>query len=188
LKIAKEVTRLPHSVELVLFRVVQESLSNVMRHAKANRAEVNVIAPRAGGVMLQVRDFGVGIPAELLEHFNRTGARVGVGLAGMRERVREQGGTFVVTSTARGTMVTVTMPRVSVAAGREIARLRDDSEYSARAVANAVPNVISAPPTAEPARTPSPDVPFIHNADTPHPDATQQTPAPNTPASQRPRP
>jgi signal transduction histidine kinase len=122
LKIAKEVTRLPHSVELVLFRVVQESLSNVMRHAKANRAEVNVIAPRAGGVMLQVRDFGVGIPAELLEHFNRTGARVGVGLAGMRERVREQGGTFVVTSTARGTMVTVTMPRVSVATTPNIPR------------------------------------------------------------------
>ena len=193
LKIAKEVTRMPHSVELVLFRVLQESLSNVMRHAKANRAEVNVIAPRGGGVVLQVRDFGVGIAPDMLDQFNRTGARVGVGLAGMRERVREQGGTFVVTSTTRGTMVTVTMPRVSVAAGREIARLRDDSEYSARAVANAVPNVISAPPSAEAARTPSPDVPFIHNADTPHPDAastrTTDGSAPGSAATpQRPRP
>jgi signal transduction histidine kinase len=176
LKIAKEVTRLPHSVELVLFRVLQESLSNVMRHAKANRAEVNVAVPRGGGVVLQVRDFGVGISAEVLDDFNRTGARVGVGLAGMRERVREQGGTFVVSSTNRGTMVTVTMPRVSVAAGREIARLRDDSEYSARAVANAVPNVISTPPI-----TPSPDVP-------PAPDASTQTPAPGPAASHRPRP
>jgi signal transduction histidine kinase len=192
LKIAAEVTRLPHSVELVLFRVLQESLSNVIRHAKANRAEVNVNVPRGGGVVLQVRDFGVGIPADMLEQFNRTGARVGVGLAGMRERVREQGGTFVVTSSTRGTSVTVTMPRISVAAGREIARLRDDSEYSARAVANAVPNVISAPPVTpspDQARTPSPDAPFTHAApDTPSPDASTQTPGANSPASQRPRP
>ncbi len=191
LKIAKEVTRLPHAVELVLFRVLQESLSNVMRHAKANRAEVSVNVPRGGGVVLEVRDFGVGIPADMLDQFNRTGARVGVGLAGMRERVREQGGTFVVKSTTRGTTVTVTMPRISVAAGREIARLRDDTDYSARAVANAVPNVISTPPitpSPDQPRTPSPDLPFTHSApDTPHPDASTQTPGSGSSASQRPR-
>ncbi len=117
LKIAKEVARLPRPVELVLFRVLQEALGNVMRHSKANRAEVNVTAPRQG-VMLQIRDFGVGIPAETLATFNRTGGRVGVGLAGMRERVREQGGTFEVKSTGHGTIISVTMPRESVAASR----------------------------------------------------------------------
>ncbi len=117
LKIAKEVTRLPRPVELVLFRVLQEALGNVMRHAKATRAEVSVTAPR-NGVVLEVRDFGVGIPQETLETFNRTGGHVGVGLAGMRERVREQGGTFEVKSTGRGTMIIVTMPRESVAASR----------------------------------------------------------------------
>jgi len=60
---------------------------------------------------LEVRDFGVGIPPEVLETFNRTGGRVGVGLAGMRERVREQGGTFDVQSSGRGTAIIVTMPK-----------------------------------------------------------------------------
>jgi signal transduction histidine kinase len=125
LKIAKEVTRLPHAVELVLFRVLQESLANVMRHAKTQRAEVSVTAPRQG-IVLQVRDFGVGIAPDMLEQFNRTGARVGVGLAGMRERVREQGGTFEVKSTGRGTLVTVTMPRHSVLAQQNVERTAND--------------------------------------------------------------
>jgi signal transduction histidine kinase len=126
LKIAKEVTRLPHSVELVLFRVLQESLANVMRHAKTTRAEVSVSAPRQG-IVLQVRDFGMGIAPEMLEQFNRTGAHVGVGLAGMRERVREQGGTFEVKSTPRGTLVTVTMPKQRVMAEQAAQRAAGDS-------------------------------------------------------------
>ncbi len=125
LKIAKELTRLPHAVELVLFRVLQESLANVMRHAKASRAEVSVTAPRQG-IVLQVRDFGVGIAPDMLEQFNRTGARVGVGLAGMRERVRRTGGTFEVKSTGRGTLVTVTMPRHSVLAQQNVERTAND--------------------------------------------------------------
>jgi signal transduction histidine kinase len=128
LKIAKEVVRLPRPVELVLFRVLQEALGNVMRHAKTTRAEVSVTAPHQG-VVLEVRDFGIGIPEETLETFNRTGGHVGVGLAGMRERVREQGGTFEVQSTGRGTLITVTMPKESVAASR--ASVQDAASPSA---------------------------------------------------------
>jgi signal transduction histidine kinase len=110
LKIPKELGRLSRSVELVLFRVLQEALGNVMRHAKTRRAAVSV-TPTRNNLILEVRDFGVGIPPEVLETFNRTGGRVGVGLAGMRERVREQGGTFDVQSSGRGTAIIVTMPK-----------------------------------------------------------------------------
>jgi signal transduction histidine kinase len=144
LTVAKEVTRLPRPVELVLFRVLQEALGNVMRHAKTLRAEVIVTAPRHG-VVLQIRDFGVGIPEETLENFNRTGGEVGVGLAGMRERVREQGGTFEVKSTGRGTLISVTMPRESMAASR------------AASEAVIAPGVATSPVATAPAK--SPDVP-----------------------------
>ncbi len=119
-KIPKELGRLPRSVELVLFRVLQESLGNVMRHAKTRQAAVSV-TPTRNKLILEVRDFGVGIPPEVLETFNRTGGRVGVGLAGMRERVREQGGTFEVQSSGRGTAIVVTMPKAPLAETRATA-------------------------------------------------------------------
>ncbi|MGD0304825.1 MAG: ATP-binding protein [Candidatus Acidiferrales bacterium] len=117
LKIPKDLGRLPRSVELVLFRVLQEALGNVVRHAKTLRAAVSV-TPARNRVVLEVRDFGVGISEEMLETFNRTGGQVGVGLAGMRERVREQGGTFEVQSSGRGTAIIVTMPKETPAATR----------------------------------------------------------------------
>jgi signal transduction histidine kinase len=120
LKIPKDLGRLPRTVELVLFRVLQEALGNVMRHAKTLRAAVSV-TPTRHSVVLEVRDFGVGISEEMLETFNRTGGQVGVGLAGMRERVREQGGTFEVQSSGRGTAIIVTMPKETAAETRAAA-------------------------------------------------------------------
>jgi signal transduction histidine kinase len=117
MKISKELDRLPRTVELVLFRVLQEALGNVMRHANTRRAAVSV-TPTRHNVILEVRDFGTGIPPETLETFNRTGGRVGVGLAGMRERVREQRGTFEVQSNGRGTTIIVTMPKQPAASPR----------------------------------------------------------------------
>ena len=120
LNIPKDLGRLPRAVELVLFRVLQEALGNVMRHAKTLRAAVSV-TPTRNRLVLEVRDFGVGIAPETLETFNRTGGRVGVGLAGMRERVREQGGTFEVQSSGRGTTIIVTMPKETAATLRAAA-------------------------------------------------------------------
>ncbi len=103
------VSRLPRPMELVLFRVLQESLTNVLRHSKSARADVALYTARRG-VVLRIRDYGVGISPDTLESFSSTGADVGVGLAGMRERVREQGGQFDVISSPSGTTLTVTMP------------------------------------------------------------------------------
>ncbi len=110
-EIAEDVGRLPRAVELALFRVLQESLTNIHRHSKSMRAEVSLRHGRDGTV-LRIRDFGKGMNREVLNSFLKTGARVGVGLAGMRERIREQRGTLDVQSDKTGTTITVTMPPI----------------------------------------------------------------------------
>jgi signal transduction histidine kinase len=109
LKISDGIGRLSRPAELVLFRVLQESLTNVHRHAKSPKADV-ALSLAEGDVVLQVRDYGIGITAEKLHHFRSNGTQVGVGLTGMRERVREQGGQFEIYSGETGTEVLVTIP------------------------------------------------------------------------------
>ncbi len=108
-KIANDIARLPRPVELVLFRVLQESLTNVHRHAKSPKADISLYVAE-GNAVLQVRDYGIGIPAEKLAHFRSNGTHVGVGLTGMRERVREHGGQFEIRSGETGTELLVTIP------------------------------------------------------------------------------
>jgi signal transduction histidine kinase len=119
--IPDEAGRLPRPAELVLFRVLQESLTNIHRHSKSLRAEVSLHSSPPT-VILQVRDYGKGMSREMLSNFLSAGTNVGVGLAGMRERVREQGGRFDIQSDKTGTVITVTMPIVTPkAAGNELA-------------------------------------------------------------------
>ena len=107
--IAEDFPRLPHPVELAIFRVLQECLTNIHRHSKSARAEVSVRAT-ATEASLQVRDFGSGIAPEVLQQFRNNGTNVGVGLAGMSERVRDQGGQLDIQSDASGVSVSVTIP------------------------------------------------------------------------------
>ena len=119
--IPDEPGRLPRPAELVLFRVLQESLTNIHRHSKSLRAEISLYSSKAA-VILQIRDYGKGMPREMLSNFLSTGTNVGVGLAGMRERVREQGGRFDIQSDKTGTTITVTMPTVTPkVSGNELA-------------------------------------------------------------------
>jgi hypothetical protein len=90
-EIPEEFPRMAHDVELALFRVLQECLTNIHRHSKSNRADVT-LRWMPGEAYLRVRDYGGGIAAEVLRQFRESGSNVGVGLAGMRERVRDQGG------------------------------------------------------------------------------------------------
>jgi signal transduction histidine kinase len=106
--LAEDIGRLPRGVELALFRVLQESLTNIHRHSKSPRAEVS-LRQEAMGTVLRIRDFGKGMNRETLNNLNN-GGRVGVGLAGMRERIREQRGKLQVQSDRTGTTITVTMP------------------------------------------------------------------------------
>jgi signal transduction histidine kinase len=100
--------RAPNDLELALFRIVQEALTNVHRHSKATRCEIHVqICGEA--IDLRVRDNGTGIPPSLMARI-RSGALLGVGLVGMNERVRQLGGRMEISSDGNGTTVRVTAP------------------------------------------------------------------------------
>ncbi len=101
--------RLPEATELVLFRVLQESLTNVHRHSGAKRA--NVSLQTAGSyVILQVRDYGCGMPPAVVQSLRENGSGGGVGLAGMTERIREIGGKLEINSGAAGTEIVARVP------------------------------------------------------------------------------
>lgn len=101
--------RLTESIELVLFRVLQESLTNVHRHSGATRVDVS-LNTAGNEVILTVRDYGRGIPGAILQNFRVDGTRAGVGLAGMTERMREIGGHLDVHSSAQGTEIVAHAP------------------------------------------------------------------------------
>jgi signal transduction histidine kinase len=110
IEIAEIVERLPKEIELALFRVLQEALTNVHRHARAENVIVDVKCSDKE-VVLMVQDDGRGIPADTLQAFN-DGLAGGIGLAGMRERLAELSGTLEVHSEKLGTMVRATLPTV----------------------------------------------------------------------------
>ncbi len=110
LDMSEDLGRLPSSLELALFRVLQESLTNVHRHSMSKRADVYLRLSEST-VVLRVRDYGRGIPADVLDRFRRNKAHGGVGLAGMRERIHELGGRLEMDSDSHGTQVVATLPR-----------------------------------------------------------------------------
>jgi two-component system NarL family sensor kinase len=110
LDIPEDFGRLPGTLELALFRVLQESLTNVHRHSKSAKADVSLRLYR-DEVVLRIRDYGKGIPAEVLDRFHRNQAGGGVGLAGMRERIHELGGQLEMDCDGQGTQVLAKMPR-----------------------------------------------------------------------------
>jgi signal transduction histidine kinase len=94
--------RLAPALEVTLYRVVQEALNNVIKHAGTERAEVR-IAESGGDVELEVRDEGAG--------FDPSAVTTGFGLTGLRERVEQLGGTVEIASgPARGTVVQARVP------------------------------------------------------------------------------
>jgi PAS domain S-box-containing protein len=112
-----EFERLPRDVELALFRVLQESLTNVHRHSKSPRVEISM-AKQDGRVILEVKDEGQGIPVQLMEEEGSKDwlGSSGVGLRGMSERMRQIGGELEVASNERGTTVTASVPTASTQA------------------------------------------------------------------------
>jgi two-component system, NarL family, sensor kinase len=107
LTIADDFGRLPQEIELGMFRVVQESLTNVLRHSQSNDVNIRIRRDKKS-VLLEVQDHGVGIPKERLDALQKGGA--GVGMRGMRHRVQLLGGQMKVASNDRGTTISVTIP------------------------------------------------------------------------------
>ena len=100
--------RLPRRIETALFRIMQEALTNVHRHSGSRTVDVRVDGDDTR-VVLTVRDFGMGVPREVLDRFWKTG-NVGVGLAGIRERLKELGGSLEIESNLDGTILRATIP------------------------------------------------------------------------------
>ena len=99
--------RLARDIETTIFRVIQESLTNVYRHANRDSARVE-IDKQAEWVVVRVRDYDRGLPQEM---GGKTRSRsLGVGISGMRERVRQFGGELSVTRAEPGTLVETKIP------------------------------------------------------------------------------
>jgi signal transduction histidine kinase len=103
-----ELGRLSSEMEIAIFRIVQESLGNVLRHSQSPTAFVTLDV-EDGVVNLIVRDEGVGIPVERQNQI-KTGSRSGVGLRGMRERVRQLEGSLQIQSGPNGTEIAAAIP------------------------------------------------------------------------------
>ncbi|MCB5191644.1 histidine kinase [Methylobacillus arboreus] len=105
LALDKSCLSLPEKISIVAYRIVQESLTNIARHAHANHISIKLIGTRgilSDTLTIEIRDDGVG--------FNPHTPRAGFGLSGMRERVEAEGGTFNVQSQGKGVVISANLP------------------------------------------------------------------------------
>ncbi len=108
LEIAEDFGRLPRDLETALFRIVQEGLTNVHRHSASRSVTVRIMRS-SGRVSVAIADAGTGIPKQKIREIE-AGRASGVGLRGMRERVRQLGGSFRIRSSHKGTVVVTRLP------------------------------------------------------------------------------
>jgi PAS domain S-box-containing protein len=108
LDLPNDLERLPRDLELSLFRIVQECLTNIHRHSGSPTACVR-LSRKPREIQLEVSDEGRGMSSEIQEKFF-AGTSSGVGLRGMKERVRQHGGAIQIRSNGKGTSVVVALP------------------------------------------------------------------------------
>jgi PAS domain S-box-containing protein len=113
LEISEELPRLSHDLEIAVFRIIQEGLTNIHRHSGSSTAGIRLqMAPDE--ILLTITDQGKGLPASpASEQANGKGqarGKTGVGLAGMRERVLQLGGRFEIVANNPGTAVKAVFP------------------------------------------------------------------------------
>jgi two-component system NarL family sensor kinase len=104
--------RFPPDMEMMIFRVVQECLTNIHRHSGSATAAIS-LSNSGGRLTLLIVDKGKGIPPDKLT------SAAGVGLRGMRERVKAFGGELEILSDGKGTVVRAVIPLRGSADGRE---------------------------------------------------------------------
>lgn len=114
LDLPAELCRLDTDIETALFRVVQEALTNVHRHSSASEVDIRLLVDTKR-VQLDVSDNGKGIPKGRLQRVLESGSRTGVGVAGMRERVRDLGGSMEIKSDDAGTTIIISIPITELA-------------------------------------------------------------------------
>lgn len=108
LETGPEVGRLPLEIETHLFRVVQEGLSNVLSHSGSPNAIVR-LHRQDDQVILQIEDFGRGMPGTTTAAVSRSAGKGGLGIFAMRQRLRKIGGRLEIRSSEHGTLLTATI-------------------------------------------------------------------------------
>ncbi|HEV2176359.1 MAG TPA: PAS domain S-box protein [Terriglobia bacterium] len=109
LEVPHDLRRLPEDAEIALFRIVQEGLSNVQRHSGSKQARVRIVQTN-GEVSVEIQDKGRGMPADDLSDEKQSALRLGVGIAGMRERLKQLGGRLEIASSSKGATVKAILP------------------------------------------------------------------------------
>jgi CheY-like chemotaxis protein len=118
-EIPSELPRLPPEVEMSLFRVIQESLTNVHRYSESSKAVVR-IQVSSDQLRLEIRDFGKGLKPGALSASRESTQYLGVGIQGMRERLRQlQGKLEIFSEPNQGTQVVATLPLFKLEEGTE---------------------------------------------------------------------
>ena len=100
--------RLPRDLEIAIFRVIQESLTNIYRHSGSEDARIEILQ-ESDRVKVRIRDFGKGVPERA-----GMGLNSGVGISGMRERVKQLHGDLTVSRAEPGTLVEASIPILDV--------------------------------------------------------------------------
>lgn len=108
LEVPDDLGRLSRDVETSVFRIIQESLTNIQRHSGSSTASI-CLERRGDRLVIEMADHGHGLPAGMRDDLDALLAS-GVGIAGINERVRELGGEMTIESTDRGTTLRVTLP------------------------------------------------------------------------------
>jgi len=120
---------LPREMEIAVFRVMQECLTNIHRHSGSPSATIRV-RRHNGEVLVEISDEGKGIAFDQREKISAAGTP-GVGIRGMRERLRQLGGTMEITSNGKGTAVIARFPIAEAPLLHEVSILPDKSSTTA---------------------------------------------------------
>ncbi len=107
LNISGKFGRLAHEMELAMFRIIQECLTNILRHSGSTAAAISIVRDRTS-VAMKIQDHGKGIPKAKLAALNNGNS--GMGIRGMRDRVRQLNGRMRVESDPSGTTISITLP------------------------------------------------------------------------------
>jgi signal transduction histidine kinase len=112
LEVAADFRRASRDIELALFRVIQEALTNVLKHSGSTKVDIH-LSRQNEHVALEIRDYGKGLPSAILNQSSRWTTALGVGLRGMNERIHQLGGELMVSAADPGTLVRATVPMES---------------------------------------------------------------------------
>jgi PAS domain S-box-containing protein len=110
LEISPNFSRLPNELEIAIFRIIQEALTNIHRHSASSKASIHLTAS-LNEILLTIADEGVGMAATITAEEQNRRKKLGVGVAGMRERVLQLGGRFEIIPGNPGTIIKAAFPK-----------------------------------------------------------------------------